>query len=366
MYESIRPVLFRLGAEAAHHAAVLGARIGQTVVPGVIESRFSYAHPALHQMVFGRAFTNPIGIAAGFDKNATMIPFWKRAGCGFVEVGSVTAKKSKGNPRPRAFRLPDDRALVNRMGLNNDGVEKIAPRVSKHTRDPAFTVGVNIAKTHDPSIEGEAAVEDFCATFRRVAPLAHYVALNISCPNTREGKTFEDPNVLDDLLRAVMAERREHAPRVPILVKFSPPDETEFVFDSLYEELLLVTTAHGVDGYIASNTAADRDGLQTSPERLNEIGAGGLSGRPVAERSTALVRYIYRKTEGECPIIGVGGIDSPEAAYAKIKAGASLLQVYTGLVYEGPGLIRTLKKGIVELMAEEGHSSIGAAVGIEA
>lgn len=366
MYDSIRPILFGLGAETAHHAAVLGARIGQKVAPGVIESRFSYAHPALHQMVFGRAFTNPLGLAAGFDKNARLIPFWKKAGCGFVEVGSVTANRSKGNPRPRAFRLPDDHALINRMGLNNNGVESIAPRIGKHTRDPAFTVGVNIAKTHDASIEGQAAIEDFCMTFRRVAPIAHYVALNISCPNTRDGKTFEDPNVLDDLLRAIMALRREHAPRVPVLVKFSPPDETEFVFDSLYEELLLVTTGHGVDGYIASNTAPDRIGLDTPRERLQEIGAGGLSGRPIAERSTALVRYIYRKTEGRSPIIGVGGIDSPEAAYAKIKAGASLLQVYTGLIYEGPGLIRRLKKGLVELMAEEGHSSIGAAVGLDA
>jgi dihydroorotate dehydrogenase len=295
-----------------------------------------------------------------------MIPFWKKAGCGFVEVGSVTARPSKGNPKPRAFRIPEDHALVNRMGLNNDGAERIAPRLRRHTSDPAFTVGVNIAKTHDPSIEGADAIADFCTSFRLLAPLAHYVALNVSCPNTREGKTFEDPNALDDLLRAIMSEKAEHAPRVPVLVKFSPPDETDFVFDSLYEELLMVATAHGVDGFIASNTAPDRAGLTASRERLAVIGAGGMSGRPIADRSTALVRYIYRKTEGRLPIIGVGGIDSPEAAYDRIRAGASLVQIYTGLVYEGPGLIRRIKKGLVELMADEGHSSIRAAVGSSA
>ena len=357
MYQTIRPLLFRFGAEGAHNLAVLGARLGQSLMAGRIERRYAFSDPALHQEVFGLTFTNPVGLAAGFDKNARTIPFWKSVGAGFVEVGSISARKSRGNPRPRAFRLPEDRSLINRMGLNNDGAERIAPRVRSANTDPAFPVGVNIAKTHDPD------VRDFCESFRLAAPVADYIALNVSCPNTREGKTFEDPNVLDQLLSAIMPQRKEHAPNVPVLIKLSPPDSTRFVLDSLYDELILVATSHGVDGFIATNTASDRRGLTTSDERLEAIGRGGLSGPPLAERSNALIRYLYQKTGGTLPIIGVGGIDSAEAAYEKIRAGASLVQVYTALVYEGPALIRGIKEGLVRILHERGHSAVANVVG---
>jgi dihydroorotate dehydrogenase len=352
-----------LGAESAHGVATSAARIAQRATPFLLDSMFEYAHPSLHQELFGKTFANPVGLAAGFDKNAQLVPFFKKAGCGFVEVGSVSARRSKGNKRPRAFRLPQDEALINRMGLNNAGADAIAPRLKRYSGQIAFPIGVNIAKTHDPSIAGEAAVADYCHSFRLLAPWADYIALNISCPNTTEGKTFEDPNSLDDLLRAVMSIRSEMPRKVPVLVKVSPPTASKFVLDSFYDELLLVSLAHGVDGFIATNTAPDRDGLTTSTERLAKIGNGGLSGRPIRDRSNGLVRYLYRKTNGKVPIIGVGGISSAEDAFERIKAGASLIQVYTGLVYHGPGLIRSIKKGLVHLMEEEGYSSLKQVIG---
>lgn len=365
MYSRFRSALFAMGPEAAHNVASLSARFAQQWTPFLLDAMYQYAHPSLHQEIFGKTFANPVGLAAGFDKNARMIPFFQKAGCGFVEVGSVSALKSKGNKKPRAFRLPDDEALINRMGLNNVGAASVQPRLQKHAGQNAFPVGVNIAKTHSPKIMGDAAVDDFCKSFRLLAPHADYVALNVSCPNTEEGKTFEDPNSLDQLLAAIMKERDAMARRVPILVKISPPHTAHFVLDSFFDEILLVSLAHKVNGFIATNTASDREGLATPASRIEQIGKGGLSGQPLRERATGLVRYLYRKTNGKVPIVGVGGIASAEQAYERIKAGASLIQVYTGLVYEGPGLIRSIKEGLVRLMAEEGHSSVAHIVGIE-
>lgn len=366
MYGTFRRILFSLGPETAHGVASVAARVAQRTTPFLLDSMYRHAHPSLSQEVFGLTFTNPVGLAAGFDKNARLVPFFRHAGCGFVEIGSVTGQKSRGNKRPRAFRLPEDEALINRMGLGNHGAIRIAPRIARLSGKRAAPLGVNIAKTHSPDIMGEAALDDFAASFRLVAPVADYVTLNVSCPNTAEGKTFEDPNALDDLLTRIMQEATQLSRRPPILVKFSPPHAERFVLDSLFDELLLVATAHGVDGFIATNTASDRDGLVTPPDRLERIGRGGLSGPPIARRATGLVRYLYRKTNGAYPIIGVGGIDSAEAAYEKIKAGASLVQLYTGLVYHGPGLIRSIKEGLVRLLEEDGHSSVRHAVGTDA
>ena len=366
MYFKVRPLLFLLSAEGAHGVAVAAARVAQRATPFLLDSMFEFAHPSLHQEILGKTFSNPVGLAAGFDKNARLIPFFKKAGCGFVEVGSISARKSKGNKRPRAFRLPEDEALINRMGLNNAGAKAIQPRLKRSAGQNAFPIGINIVKSHDPAITGQEAIDDFCESFRIVAPWADYIALNISCPNTSEGKTFEDPNSLDDLLRAIMRERSQMTRKVPILIKMSPPSQSKFVLDSFYDEMILVSLAHGISGFIASNTASDRDGLITSPERIAAIGKGGLSGRPICSRANGLVSYLYRKTEGNVPIIGVGGISSAEDAYERIKAGASLIQLYTGLVYQGPGLIRSVKKGLVRLMEEDGHSSIKKVVGIDA
>ncbi len=366
MYDFFRPLLFRLDAERAHRLGVGAARLAQTATPFVLSSLFGYEHETLRQQLWGIDFANPVGLAAGFDKNARLVPFWKAVGFGFVEVGSVSARKARGNPRPRAFRLPADRALINRMGLNNDGAPRIARRLGRRNARSILPLGVNLAKTHDPSIMGEAALEDFRTSFRLLAPLAHYVALNISCPNTVEGKTFEDPEALDALLGVLFAERTTLGLTVPILLKLAPPASEKVVFDSLVEEILVVARAHGVDGFIATNTAPDRDALTTPEALLTAIGPGGLSGKPLTGRATRLIRYLYTKTEGRLPLIGVGGIASAGDAYARIRAGASLVQLYTGLVYEGPGLIRRIKEGLVALLERDGFAGIREAVGVDA
>lgn len=365
MYQLFRPLLFRLGPEGAHHLASGSARFAQSTTPGLLNSLFGYEDEALRSTVFGLDFPNPVGLAAGFDKNAQLVPFWEQAGMGFVEVGSVSAQAAKGNPRPRLFRLPEDRALINRMGLNNQGAQKIAKRLGKQAAARTRPLGVNLAKTHDPSILGEAGIADFRESFRLLAPWAGYVALNISCPNTREGKTFEDPEALEALLDAIFAERQALGLEVPILLKLSPPLSTRVVFDTMVEEAVRLGQQYGVAGFIATNTAADREGLTTPEARLDAIGNGGLSGAPIRERSTHLVRYLYRLTQGTRPIIGVGGIDSAAAAYAKIRAGASLVQLYTALVYEGPGLVQQIKQGLVALLKRDGFASISEAVGAD-
>ncbi len=364
MYEYVRPLLFRLDAERAHHLGLGAARLAQAAGLSAVESMFAYGHGALGQTLWGLNFANPVGLAAGFDKNARLIRFWEKLGFGFVEVGSVTARASQGNRRPRAFRLPQDRALINRMGLNNQGAEKIARRIARSRR--GVPLGINLAKTHDGGIVGRDAVEDFRRSFRLLAPLADYVALNISCPNTADGKTFEEPDALAALLAVVFRERRELGLPVPVLVKLSPPLTPKVVFDSQVEDVVDVSLAHGVAGFIAANTASDREQLTTSEAVLARIGQGGLSGAPLAERSTQLVRYLYRRTGGAVPIIGVGGVASAEAAYAKLRAGASLVQLYTGLVYEGPGLVRRIKEGLVRLFERDGFSSIREVVGVDA
>ncbi len=284
-------------------------------------------------------------------------------GFGFAEVGSVTALPSAGNPRPRAFRLPADRALINRMGLNNDGVEVIAARLDGLKKPAGFVLGINVAKTHDANVFGDVAIEDFRMSVHRLLPFADYLALNISCPNTAEGKTFEEPDALDSLLTAVMAERAAQHSSVPVLVKFSPPVSTDDMGN--VNELVALSRQLGVEGFVATNTASDRKNLRSSKTRLANIGSGGLSGRPLAERASALVRHLYRQTDGSIPIIGVGGIDSPEAAYERVRAGASLIQLYTGLVFEGPALIKRINKGLVRFLERDGFGSISQAVGTE-
>lgn len=367
MYDLFRTALFKLDAERAHRVTAAVARAAQaTHVDRFVVDTFEYDDVRLNQTVWDIDFANPVGLAAGFDKNAALVPFWATLGFGFAEVGSVTARPSRGNPRPRAFRLPEDEALVNRMGLNNKGAARIARRLRRFANRRTIPIGINLAKTHDPRIMGEDAVEDFRAGFELMAPQASYVALNVSCPNTREGKTFEDPDALEALLSAVMRQREATAPDVPVLLKLSPPLSDRVVFDSAVEAAVELGREYGVDGYIAANTTPDREGLSTDDGRVEAAGAGGLSGRPLQARATHLVRYLYCRTGGSVPIIGVGGVFSAEDAYRKIRSGATLVQVYTGLVYRGPGLVRDIKRGLTELLERDGLSSIADAVGADA
>lgn len=365
MYRLLRSLLFQMDAERAHRLSTGAAKWAQRLRPQAIEPLFRFENAALYQSLLGMDFKNPVGLAAGFDKNAELTRFWQAVGFGFAEVGSVTARAAEGNARPRTFRLPEDRALINRLGLAGAGAAQVAGRLEAQ-KNPLLPLGVNLAKTPDPALTGADAVEDFRQSFHRLAPLAGYVTLNVSCPNTEDGRTFEEPHALDELLEAVFAERQRLRLKVPVLVKLGPPESERLLYDSTLDDAVAVALRHGVDGFVAANTAPDRAGLSAKPELLEEIGAGGLSGAPLAARSTALVRYLYRLTGGTVPIIGVGGVASAETAYAKIRAGASLVQLYTGLVYEGPSLVKDIKEGLVERLKEDGFASVPAAVGADA
>lgn len=366
MYHFFRPLLFRLSPERAHTLSLWAARAAQRTALPLVASRNQYEDERLKQHLWGETFPNPVGLAAGVDKNARAVPYWEAVGFGFVEVGSVSARPASGNPKPRAFRLPEDRALVNRMGLNNDGAKAVAERLEEGRSDRSRPLGINIAKTHDPDIMGEAALEDFQAGFRTLVGQADYVTLNVSCPNTSDGGTFEDPAALDDLLHAIATEQKAPGLSVPVLIKLSPPVSDRVLFDTRLEDILRVATDHDIDGFVATNTAPDRQGVRTSSDRLAEIGDGGLSGEPLEARATRLVRYLYQATDGEIPIIGVGGVHDADSAYAKIRAGASLVQLYTALVYQGPGLVREIKEGLVARLREDGIASISNVVGTDA
>lgn len=335
----IKPLLFNKDAEEAHE---LGLKIASLthrskILQLLAASVYNTKHPSLEQDLFGCHFPNPVGLAAGFDKNGTTPKAIQSLGFGFVEIGSITAKSSEGNPKPRAFRIPRDHSLINRMGLNNEGADIITNRLSG--LDLKIPLGINIAKTNDATIHGDAALQDYLYSYEKAQPVADYITINISCPNTGEGKTFEDPQALRDLLQTLDLSK---SGRKPSLVKFTVDIEK-----AALEELIGICEDHGVAGYVATNTSSVRKGLNTPENILNEIGNGGLSGRAIQKRSTRVVKWISEITGGDKPLIGVGGIDSPEAAIQKIEAGAHLIQIYTGMVYEGPSLAKKINKALI-------------------
>lgn len=334
----VKPLLFRTDAEKAHELALFIA--SKTQSSGLLQALASALYhgddSGLEQELFGCTFPNPIGLAAGFDKNGTTPLAIQALGFGFIEVGSITAKPSPGNPKPRAFRLPEDDSLINRMGLNNEGADAVADRLSGLTLD--IPLGVNIAKTNDATIQGDAAIDDYLYSYEKAQSVADYITINISCPNTGEGKTFEDPAALRDLLAAL---KPDQPTRKPSLVKFTVDIERNSL-----EKLVQICEDLGVAGYVATNTSSNRTGLKTNDTTLAAIGNGGLSGRAIQQKSTQIVRWLNEITEGNKPIIGVGGIHGVASAKQKLEAGANLIQIYTGLVYEGPALLKSIKKGL--------------------
>ncbi|MEX2600197.1 MAG: quinone-dependent dihydroorotate dehydrogenase [Balneolaceae bacterium] len=348
MYKQVvRPLLFRLPADSIHESTVTWSSKASRspLLRSAAKGIYHYQHPSLEQKILGLHFRNPVGLAAGFDKNGTLLPIMESLGIGFVEVGSITAEPSSGNPRPRSFRLKKDCSLINRMGLNNDGAATIMKRLENLKSE--IPIGVNIAKTHNPDIVGEKALEDYRESYRLAKERADYITVNISCPNTREGKTFEDPENLNRLLERITS--GEDATSPPLFVKLSAD-----LSRSQLKELIDVCSSHSVNGYVATNTSTVREGLSTPADTLERIGKGGLSGRAIRAKSTDVIRHIFELTNGNRPIIGVGGIFSAEDALEKIEAGADLIQVYTGLIYEGPALIRKINRGLAEYLEKKG------------
>ncbi|MGJ3241867.1 MAG: quinone-dependent dihydroorotate dehydrogenase [Opitutales bacterium] len=329
----LRPLLFRLDPETAHLLSMDGLAVLARLSPLCrwLERRNRQADPVT---CFGVRFPNRLGLAAGMDKDAVAVPAWAGLGFGFVEVGTVTPWGQPGNPRPRLFRYPDDAAVINRMGFNNRGTEAIARRLERLPPPGQRTVpiGINIGKAKVTPLN--RAADDYRAGYQRLAPYADYFTINVSSPNTQGLRDLQQVDALRALLQAVVDADRERSdevgvPPVPLLLKIAPDcrfEEIDAILDLLHELEL--------SGIIATNTTTARPGAFAEVDE-----AGGLSGPPLRERSTEVIAHIARRTAGELPIIGVGGIDSPDAAIEKIEAGATLLQLYTGLIFKGPGLV---------------------------
>ena len=322
----VRPLLFRLGPETAHHFS-----LGVLRWPGAAAFLRNFAPPPAPTEVFGLKFRNPLGLAAGFDKNGIALPAWEALGFGFVEIGTVTARPQPGNPRPRIFRYPAQRALVNRLGFNNDGAEVVAKRLGRlraSTRPPSIPIGVNIGKSKiTPLAE---APNDYLFSFRLLQPLADYIALNVSSPNTPGLRSLQEEAALRELLETITNENSQSARPKPILLKIAPDLDEQALLD-----IVRACEEFALAGIIASNTTLDHSALESETAEQ-----GGLSGAPLRVRATEVIKFLRAKTE--LRIIGVGGIFDAVSAREKLAAGAQLLQVYTGYVYRGPGLLREI------------------------
>jgi dihydroorotate dehydrogenase len=359
MYKLIRPLLFSIDAESVHHLAMKCLRffLGFRFLRGLVRKHYHIEDDRLRQRLFNLSFDNPVGLAAGFDKNAQSVNELAALGFGSIEIGTVTGLAQAGNERPRLFRLPDDNALLNRMGFNNQGSETIATRLQSYA--PESILGVNIGKSK--AIPLEQAAEDYEQTFRALFVYADYFVVNVSSPNTPGLRTLQGKEPLQALLRNLQEVNDELAqaeamPRKPVLLKIAP----DLSFEEI-DDVLEVIELCQIDGIVATNTTINRNKLTTADHEA--LGAGGLSGRPVRSRSVDIIRHIYSATQGRLPIIGVGGIFSANDALETIRAGASLVQVWTGFVYEGPNLIqdinRTLRNTCRDMQLENISQLVG-------
>lgn len=347
----VRPALFSLSPETAHEI-------------GIESLRFGLASKAAQKLMaartrswdlgdierFGLTFPNPLGMAAGFDKNGIVVNQLGALGFGFVEVGTVTYEPQKGNEKPRLFRLPEDGALINRLGFNNQGTARVVERLRKIDRN--CVIGVNIGKNKD--VPNEEAIGNYLKSFDLAVGVADYVAVNISSPNTPNLRELQKAENLEDLLGALQKRNKELGAK-PLLVKIAPD-----LFEGEIEALVDICLRMEISGLIATNTTVQREGLVSD---VKNIGAGGLSGKPLRERSTEVISKIYKYSGGKLPIVGVGGIFTAEDAFEKIAAGASLVQAYTGFVYGGAMFARDVNAGLVRIIKERGFGSLDEAVG---
>lgn len=334
MYSWLKPLLFLLPPEKAHHLTVGLLRL--PLVNWLIRRWCRLEDPKLERTLWGIRFPNPVGLAAGFDKDGKYFEDMAALGFGFVEIGTVTPKGQDGNPRPRLFRLPADGALINRMGFNNEGVEALAQRL-KNRRNKTLIIGGNIGK--NKVTPNEQALDDYALCFEALFPLVDYFVVNVSSPNTPGLRELQEKEPLLRLLAHLQTLNQQRAHPKPLLLKIAPD-----LTDSQLDDVVEIARAVNLSGIIATNTTLSRQGIT---DEILAKEAGGLSGAPLRNRSTEVIRYIHEKTRGELPIIGVGGINSAGDALEKLKAGASLVQVYTGLIYKGPALIKEIKKGLL-------------------
>jgi dihydroorotate dehydrogenase len=340
MFKLIRSVLFLFDPEKIHYFTAWLIRTTLSI-PGMKTlwtKRFRLEDSRLKTKVFGIEFDNPVGLAAGFDKNASMFNDLAYCGFGFIEIGTVTPLGQPGNEKPRLYRLKEDAGIINRMGFNNDGVDNALKNLKiKKTK---LIIGGNIGK--NKSTPNEEATQDYIKSFNALFDVVDYFVVNVSSPNTPNLRALQEREPLTELLKSLQLENAKQAERKPILLKIAP-DLTDAQLDDIIEIVQEVR----LDGVIATNTTISRDGLKTSNDRIESIGAGGLSGKPVRARSTEVIRYLATKSNKAFPIVGVGGIHSAEDALEKMDAGADLVQLYTGFVYEGPKLVKDINKAIL-------------------
>lgn len=364
MYRLLRAILFLFDPETAHHLTTRLFRWLMAVGPlrAWVRRRHRVVDERLSQTIWGIPFENPVGLAAGFDKNAELYPEMAALGFGFVEVGTVTANAQSGNPRPRLFRLKRDRAIINRMGFNNDGWEAAGRNLAARPAD--CTLGVNIGRSK--VVANDGAIDDYCTSLEGLWSYASYVTINVSSPNTPDLRDLQGGSMLRPLLsrlRGRLDELAEQAEKdaPALLVKIAPD-----LSDDEVAEICQIVKDVGLDGIIATNTTISRDGLSTPSDQVDGIGAGGLSGLPLTVRSREFVRRLRALLGPNFPIVGVGGIASADDAWQMIRAGANLIQVYTGFIYAGPSLARTINRGLLERLEEEGFASLAEAAGADA
>jgi dihydroorotate dehydrogenase len=341
MYSFFRSILFLFQPERAHYITANFLHV-LLKIPGIKflwEKKYNVKHPSLERNVFGLNFPNPVGLAAGFDKDARMYTDLFSCGFGFIEIGTVTPKSQPGNPLPRLFRLKEDHAIINRMGFNNGGVDVCYDRLKN--RDRNLIVGGNIGK--NKWTENDDAVNDYLCCFNTLFEVVDYFVVNVSSPNTPGLRDLQEKKPLLKLLSTLSEENKKKKSPKPILLKIAP-DLTNGQLDDIID----IVKESGIDGVIATNTTISRDGLIMDKEKVEKIGAGGLSGKPLNKRSTEVIRYLTSKSNHAFPIVGVGGIHSIEDAHEKLNAGASLIQLYTGFIYEGPSLIKRINKSLIK------------------
>ncbi|WP_298911447.1 quinone-dependent dihydroorotate dehydrogenase [uncultured Nostoc sp.] len=369
---AIRPLLFNLvktDSEWLHQQTIRSFNwLSQTGIrppASWINQRLKHSlclyDSRLEQNLFGLNFPNPLGLAAGFDKDGVAASIWSNLGFGFAELGTVTFHAQPGNPRPRLFRLPLDKAALNRMGFNNRGAAAMAARLGQEKQDNVelIPIGINLGKSKVTPLE--AAAQDYLDSFRLLKDLGDYFVVNVSSPNTPGLRSLQDASMLSTILELL---QQENTAQKPIFVKIAPDLDWVAIAD-----IISLAKTYQLAGIIATNTTIRRDGLKT--QIIDQTGkspqseAGGISGEPLRDRSTEVIRFIWQQTQGQIPIIGVGGIFSPEDAWEKITAGASLIQVYTGWIYEGPLMVRRILLGLLVLLEQSGLNSINEAVGLE-
>ncbi len=346
-YTVAKPLLFRLPPETAHRCVhgLLGA-LQRTPLCASLRRRYAVTDDRLNVTAFGQSFPNPVGVAAGFDKNAEIPAALAALGFGFVEVGGVTAHPQEGNARPRMFRLPNDEALINRMGLNNQGARAVGTRLADHDGD--IPVGVNIAKSEHVATADAPA--DYRETYEQVHTGGDFFVVNVSCPNSQGFESLQNRNSM-----AAIIDELQNAGASPLLLKLSPD-----LPEPAVEDALSIVDEFDLAGIVATNTSTDRPASLRSPNRVE---TGGLSGKPIESTATEMVRYVARRTD--VPVVGVGGVSTAEDAYRKIRAGASVVQLYTGLVYEGPTIARDINRGLLTLLERDGFDSVSEAIGAD-